>query len=184
MVGRLLITYKLITDNVRLGWGLGWMLDRLVVLKKCIFGIMKFPLFVSYKFVQSPTQFGAGRSEKVIKKEIETPNLVQRCIFVCWTTFYFYLYLKKCHLHSQILHFLLQLVEKCCILPPLLNRVLWMLLCIGQNISEASSHLQLLPDLLERDDGFPQLNCSSLLSFEPQKKASYPVACLQFTAWD
>ena len=48
-----------------------------------------------------------------------------------------------------------------------------MLLCIGQNISEASSHLQLLPDLLERDDGFPQLNCSSLLSFEPQKKASF-----------
>ena len=49
-----------------------------------------------------------------------------------------------------------------------------MLLCIGQNISEASSHLQLLPDLLERDDGFPQLNCSSLLSFEPQKKGFLP----------
>ena len=38
--------------------------------------------FCTYS-VQSPTQFGAGRSEKVIKKEIETPNLVQRCIFVC-----------------------------------------------------------------------------------------------------
>ena len=71
---------------------------------------------------------------------------------------------QKCHLHSKKLHFLFQLAEKCCILPPLLNRVLWMLLCIGQNICEASSHLQLLPELLERDVGFPQLNCSSLVS--------------------
>ena len=50
-----------------------------------------------------------------------------------------------------------------------------MLFCIGQNISEASfSHFQLLPDLLERDIVFPQLNCSSLLSL--REKASHPVA--------
>ena len=101
---------------------------------------------------------------KLNKKEIETPNFVQRCIFVCWTTFYYYLYLKKWHFRSQKLPFFLQLAEKCRILPPLLNRILWMLLCIGKNISEASSHLQLLPELLERDVGFPQLNCSSLVS--------------------
>jgi hypothetical protein len=51
------------------------------------------------------------------------------------------------------------------ILPPLLNRVLWMLLCICQNISEAPfTHLHLFPDLLERDVGLPQLKGCSLLS--------------------
>ena len=104
---------------------------------------------------------------KLNKKKIETPNFVQRCIFVCWTTFYYYLYLKKCHFRSQKLPFFLQLAEKCRILPPLLNRILWMLLCIGKNISEASSHLQLLPDLLERVVCFAQLFWASEKSFTP-----------------
>ena len=104
---------------------------------------------------------------KLNKKEIETPNFVQRCIFVCWTTFYYYLYLKKCHFRSQKLPFFLQLAEKCRILPPLLNRILWMLLCIGKNISEASSHLQLLPNLLERVVCFAQLFWASEKSFTP-----------------
>ena len=85
------------------------------------------------------------------------PNLVVGDISISFNDF---LYPVRHGLHQFF-----QVWRANILVPPLLDGVLWVLFCIGQDIPEASlRHLHLFPDLFERDVGLPELNCCSLLS--------------------